>query len=119
MKPRAFLLSHNRRYDTSRVRQYGVPVYLFRSAVGVSPLNTSRFIDVVVKGLKGRGFNPKEDMLVLTGGTLEIALLMFIAANMKHPLRVLMYDARNSNYTLRTLNHDDNQRSALEAVASS
>lgn len=100
---RVFFLSNSTRFDTSSAEDYGIREWLFDREP--NPFQTEAFRQEVTDRLVEVEFDPEIDFIALTGGSLQIALLLgFVMQAYKYDeISVLLFDARIGKYNSRTL----------------
>jgi len=95
MKPRVFILTEDKRYDTSPATKYGDRIFLNPES---SPFNTNDFIKEVKERLEFFRYDNKIDFIAIVGPVQALAI--FVGAVMAEyaPVEILMFSAPDSNY---------------------
>lgn len=100
---RVFLAEPNNKFSLYDAKDFGAITYLSRERL--NPFDIEHFTEQIVNALDHHQFDPKTDIICLTGHTLTINFLMsIIASRWKGPFFVLMFDSRDAQYRKRVFN---------------
>lgn len=96
---RVFIAYDTPKYDTRGAEDYGKRVFLLKNEL--HPLSVHDVVGELQRRLTEMRFNPNEDVVCLTGGTVLVAMLCAVCAKMFDRFTVLVYDAKTSKYVER------------------
>jgi hypothetical protein len=93
------------RFDVRDLHRFGTVSYLVDCSSELNPLAGQSTIQRIDELFKSAKFNPRHDMLALTGPVALVAyVLATLVAAFDEPVRVLVFDARaGGSYRLQTI----------------
>ncbi len=103
---RVILIAPILRFDTQKAQIHGNVVYLFDDIKTANPFNGQTLLAEMVKRLEDIQYDPRVDLIALTGPVAAVAMFTLAAAEVAGdgPISTLLYDARDGgSYRRRNL----------------
>ena len=102
-KPRAFVLTADDRFNTTRAEEFGERVYLL--PYRITPFNTGDVVSQIRAGVERLQFDPAIDYVCVTGHIISVSIMMaYIGSIAPQGFQVLIFDSRTMSYQVRRLN---------------
>lgn len=97
---RVFLVTATRRLDVSEAEKHGRLVVLLPEHPP-SPFATEDMRDRIVEAFDREGFDPVDDLLLMAGPNVAMAVAYGLLLTRHNRVRVLIHDARRNSYRER------------------
>jgi hypothetical protein len=89
--------------DVGPASEHGEPVMLFSHQRAHPPVFSPGFHHAVMRRLEELEYDPESDLVVLTGATVAVAVLVAAIASSRGHLRVLVWDVKAGRYVEMSL----------------
>jgi len=110
---RVIVVQKDHKLDSSAAEEYGTRHYILDNFA--DPFDTDQLLNQYRNKLKEIKFNPKNDVVCLTGPSILLQLLLATIASRFKKIKVLMFYAPDSKYKLRELNLEPTSNSERNA----
>jgi len=102
---RVFFVEQMERFNIAAAKKFGDITYLFDRAP--NPFNTVAFLAAVEQRFDDLKFNPKRDLIGVTGATVKVSLYVARAVSLYPATKLLLYNALYHDYQQRIVSWSD------------